>query len=100
MGEIGRERWELWYVFSIHQVKPAAVNEGLRWQSKTKNEERVQQWEGRYLFILARERLGTSTSVNKQSNGEKHSLIVDINHNYTTALHCNFRYKSSCNKEN
>lgn len=40
MGKIGCERSELRYVFSIPQVKPAAVNEGLREQWKTTNEER------------------------------------------------------------
>lgn len=38
MGEIGWERWEMWYVFRIHQVKAAAVNEGLRERWKTTNE--------------------------------------------------------------
>lgn len=60
-------------MFSIHLAKRAALNEGLRWWRKTTNETNR---------VRAHIYLSWRTSVNEQSDGEKHGLIVDINHMY------------------
>lgn len=51
MFEARCEEWELWYVFSIHHVKPAAV--WWRTEVAMENNKFNREIRGSYLFILA-----------------------------------------------